>query len=63
MVRIGAAVLVPDAELTPDVFAKTVIALVDDAERLASMGARARAWAKPDAAERFASLVAEAVRA
>ena len=36
--------------------------LVDDPERLASMGARASEWAKPDAADRFASLVAEAVR-
>jgi UDP-N-acetylglucosamine--N-acetylmuramyl-(pentapeptide) pyrophosphoryl-undecaprenol N-acetylglucosamine transferase len=62
MVRVGASVLVPDAELTPEVFATTVLDLVDDPDRLASMGARATAWAKPDAADRFASLVAEAVR-
>ena len=62
MVRVGAAVLVPDAELTPDVFATTVLALVDDPGMLASMGARASEWAKPDAADRFASLVVEAVR-
>jgi UDP-N-acetylglucosamine--N-acetylmuramyl-(pentapeptide) pyrophosphoryl-undecaprenol N-acetylglucosamine transferase len=62
MVRIGAAVFVSDDELTPDVFSATVIELVDDADRLASMGAGAARWAKPDAADRFASLVAEAVR-
>ncbi len=62
MVRVGASVLVPDAELTPEVFATTVLDLVDDPDRLASMGARATGWAKPDAADRFASLVAEAVR-
>ena len=54
--------LVPDAELTPEVFATTVLDLVDDPDRLASMGERATGWAKPDAADRFASLVAEAVR-
>jgi UDP-N-acetylglucosamine--N-acetylmuramyl-(pentapeptide) pyrophosphoryl-undecaprenol N-acetylglucosamine transferase len=62
LVRVGAAVLVPDAELTPDVFATTVLALVGDAGRLASMAERASEWAKPDAADRFASLVVEAVR-
>jgi len=35
---------------------------VDDAGMLASMAERASAWAKPDAADRFASLVVEAVR-
>ena len=62
MVRVGAAVLVPDADLTPQVFVATVLELVGDVDRLASMGARATGWAKPDAADRFASLVAEAVR-
>ncbi len=52
----------PTPSSPPDVFATTVLDLVDDAERLASMGARASGWAKPDAADRFASLVAEAVR-
>jgi len=62
LVRVGAAVLVPDVELTPDVFATTLLALVDDAGMLASMAERASGWAKPDAADRFASLVVEAVR-
>jgi UDP-N-acetylglucosamine--N-acetylmuramyl-(pentapeptide) pyrophosphoryl-undecaprenol N-acetylglucosamine transferase len=60
MVRVGASVLVPNDELTPEVFATTVLTLVDDPDRLATMGARATGWAKPDAADRFASLVAEA---
>jgi UDP-N-acetylglucosamine--N-acetylmuramyl-(pentapeptide) pyrophosphoryl-undecaprenol N-acetylglucosamine transferase len=58
--RIDAAVVVADAELTPSVFARSVIDLLDDTGRLASMAARARGWAKPDAADRFASLVAGA---
>ena len=62
LARIGAAVVVPDAELTPSVFARTVVELMDDPGGLASMGVRARAWAKPDAAVRFASLVAEAAK-
>ncbi|MEO8423014.1 MAG: undecaprenyldiphospho-muramoylpentapeptide beta-N-acetylglucosaminyltransferase [Actinomycetota bacterium] len=62
LARIGAAVVVPDAELTPSVFVRSVIELMDDPGRLASMGARARGWAKPDAAARFASLVVEAAK-
>jgi len=60
--RIGAAVVVPDATLTPSVFARSVIELMDDPGRLASMGANARRWAKPDAVDRFASLVVGAAR-
>ncbi len=63
LARVGAAVVVADAELTPSTFARSVIELLDDPERLRSMGASARAWAKPDAADRFASLVAEAANA
>ena len=61
MARVGAAVVVPDAELTPDVFATTVIDAGGRRRPAGVDGARARAaWAKPDAADRFASLVAEA---
>jgi UDP-N-acetylglucosamine--N-acetylmuramyl-(pentapeptide) pyrophosphoryl-undecaprenol N-acetylglucosamine transferase len=62
LARIGAAMVVPDAELTPSVFVRSVVELMDDPGRLASMGARARGWAKPDAADRFASLVVEAAK-
>ncbi|MGZ5307013.1 MAG: undecaprenyldiphospho-muramoylpentapeptide beta-N-acetylglucosaminyltransferase [Actinomycetota bacterium] len=63
MVRVGAAVLVPDAELSPSVFTGSVTELMDDPARLASMGAHARGWAKPDAVDRFASLVVGAASA
>ncbi len=62
LARIGAAVVVPDAELTPSVFARSVFDLMDDPARLTSMAASARGWAKPDAAERFASLVMGAAK-
>jgi UDP-N-acetylglucosamine--N-acetylmuramyl-(pentapeptide) pyrophosphoryl-undecaprenol N-acetylglucosamine transferase len=57
--RIGAAEVVSDAGLTPEVFTERVCRLIDDPDRLANMGARAHDRAKPDAAERFARLVAE----
>jgi UDP-N-acetylglucosamine--N-acetylmuramyl-(pentapeptide) pyrophosphoryl-undecaprenol N-acetylglucosamine transferase len=57
--RFGAAEVVSDADLTPDVFIERVCRLLDDPGRLAAMGARAQDRAKPDAAERFARLVAE----
>jgi UDP-N-acetylglucosamine--N-acetylmuramyl-(pentapeptide) pyrophosphoryl-undecaprenol N-acetylglucosamine transferase len=63
LARVGAALVVADAEFTPSTFARSVIELLDDPDRLRSMGASARAWAKPDAADRFASLVAEAASA
>jgi len=47
------------ADLTPAVFTDHVRRLLDDPSRLATMGARALDRAKPDAAERFARLVAE----
>jgi UDP-N-acetylglucosamine--N-acetylmuramyl-(pentapeptide) pyrophosphoryl-undecaprenol N-acetylglucosamine transferase len=62
LARIGAAVVVQDAELTPSVFARSVIELMDNPSKLASMGASALGWAKPDAVDRFASLVAGAAR-
>ena len=57
--RIGAAEVVSDAELTPTVFAERVGRLLDDPDRLATMGARAHERARPDAADRFARLVAK----
>ncbi|MGZ4110299.1 MAG: undecaprenyldiphospho-muramoylpentapeptide beta-N-acetylglucosaminyltransferase [Actinomycetota bacterium] len=57
--RAGAAEVVRDAALSPAVFAKRVRGLLDDPARLESMGKSALAWAKPDAAQRFAALVAE----
>lgn len=57
--RIGAAEVLSDADLTPAVLSERVCRLLDDPATLATMGARAHERAKPDAAERFAQLVAE----
>ena len=64
LARVGAAVVVADAELTPSTFARSVIELAGRSGPAARRWARALArWAKPDAADRFASLVAEAANA
>jgi UDP-N-acetylglucosamine--N-acetylmuramyl-(pentapeptide) pyrophosphoryl-undecaprenol N-acetylglucosamine transferase len=57
--RSGAAEVVRDGALTPAAFAARVRGLLDDPARLASVAKQALAWAKPDAAQRFAALVAE----
>jgi UDP-N-acetylglucosamine--N-acetylmuramyl-(pentapeptide) pyrophosphoryl-undecaprenol N-acetylglucosamine transferase len=53
----GAAVIVEDAELTPQRLRAEVDALVADPERRARMSAAARALAKPDAAREIAAEV------
>lgn len=50
----GAAIVVPDADLDGPRLAREVWALLGAPERLAAMGAAARATARPDAAERIA---------
>jgi UDP-N-acetylglucosamine--N-acetylmuramyl-(pentapeptide) pyrophosphoryl-undecaprenol N-acetylglucosamine transferase len=60
--RAGDAEVVLDAALTSEVFVERVDALLDDQERRSSMAAQAAAWARPDAAERFGSLVAEVAK-
>lgn len=50
----GAAIVVPDADLDGPRLARDVGALLGAPERLAAMGAAARATARPDAAERIA---------
>jgi UDP-N-acetylglucosamine--N-acetylmuramyl-(pentapeptide) pyrophosphoryl-undecaprenol N-acetylglucosamine transferase len=57
--RAGAAQVLLDRELSPEVVAARILRLVDDADVLAKMASRATAWAKPDAAERLAALVVE----
>ena len=56
----GAAVIVPDAELTPERLRREVDALMGDAERLAAMAAASASLARPDAAERIAREVVAA---
>jgi UDP-N-acetylglucosamine--N-acetylmuramyl-(pentapeptide) pyrophosphoryl-undecaprenol N-acetylglucosamine transferase len=60
LVNCGAAVLVDDADMTPERLRHEVDALLADPARLATMGEAALAFARPDAAE---AIAAEVVRA
>jgi UDP-N-acetylglucosamine--N-acetylmuramyl-(pentapeptide) pyrophosphoryl-undecaprenol N-acetylglucosamine transferase len=51
----GAAVVVPDGDLTPERLRAEVDALMGDPERLRAMGAAAAGLARPDAAQRIAA--------
>lgn len=55
----GAAVLIPQAELTPQRLAQMIVELLGDREKLVEMAARARALSHHDAAGRVARMVAE----
>lgn len=57
LVGAGAAVLVPDGELTPERLAAELEPLVADAGRRTAMGEASRRIARPDAAERVAELL------
>lgn len=61
-VDVGAAVLVPDGDLTVDRLEAEVAPLIADPAQLAAMGDRARQLGYPDAAARVAVLVEETVR-
>ncbi len=58
----GAAVLLPETELTPERLVREVSHLLADPGRLRTMAAHARALAMPDAAERLVDLVLELAR-
>jgi UDP-N-acetylglucosamine--N-acetylmuramyl-(pentapeptide) pyrophosphoryl-undecaprenol N-acetylglucosamine transferase len=58
----GAAVVLPDDELSPERLAACILELMDDDVRRATMAKAARDWARPDAAARIAGLVEEAAR-
>jgi UDP-N-acetylglucosamine--N-acetylmuramyl-(pentapeptide) pyrophosphoryl-undecaprenol N-acetylglucosamine transferase len=60
MERAGAAVVIPDAELTPRRLAQEVGALLADRGRLAAMGRASAALARPDAAREIAREVLSA---
>jgi UDP-N-acetylglucosamine--N-acetylmuramyl-(pentapeptide) pyrophosphoryl-undecaprenol N-acetylglucosamine transferase len=55
----GAAILIPQAELTPQRLAETVVGLLGDRKRLQEMSERARALSHQDAAGRVTRMVAE----
>ncbi len=58
----GAAVVIPDAELTADRLSGAIARLLADEDRLRGMAIAARRLAKPDAADRIAREVLEAAR-
>lgn len=60
MERAGAAVRIPDAELTPVRLANAVMALLDDRARLRSMAAASLSLARPHAAREVARELLEA---
>ncbi len=62
MERAGAAVVIPDGELTPARLASEVGALLADPARLTAMGRAAEAVARPDAARDIAAEVLAAAR-
>ena len=55
----GAAVLIPQAELTPERMARIIVDLMRDRTRLKEMSERARALSHHDAAGRVAKMVAD----
>jgi UDP-N-acetylglucosamine--N-acetylmuramyl-(pentapeptide) pyrophosphoryl-undecaprenol N-acetylglucosamine transferase len=55
----GAAVLIPQPELTPERLAQTLVELLGDRQRLRQMSERARRLSHQDAAGRVARMVAE----
>lgn len=54
----GAAVLIPEAELTPERLVTAVAGLLNDRPRLAAMGKAARSLAHPEAAAEIAGMAA-----
>jgi UDP-N-acetylglucosamine--N-acetylmuramyl-(pentapeptide) pyrophosphoryl-undecaprenol N-acetylglucosamine transferase len=52
--RAGAAVVIADADLTPELLDSSVRTLLADPQRLETMAEAARRWARPDAAARVA---------
>lgn len=63
MVAAGGGVLVGDAELTGDRLLAEVVPLLNDPDRLARMGAAARASGHAEADERLADIVLDVIGA
>jgi UDP-N-acetylglucosamine--N-acetylmuramyl-(pentapeptide) pyrophosphoryl-undecaprenol N-acetylglucosamine transferase len=63
MAQAGAAVVIPDRELTPQRLRAEVDALMGDPARLEAMGRASAALARPDAAQRVAAELLEAADA
>jgi UDP-N-acetylglucosamine--N-acetylmuramyl-(pentapeptide) pyrophosphoryl-undecaprenol N-acetylglucosamine transferase len=63
LIAAGAAVLVPDAQLTGDVLAGQIAAIFDRPGRLGALAAAARGEGRPDAADRVVALVSQLAQA
>jgi UDP-N-acetylglucosamine--N-acetylmuramyl-(pentapeptide) pyrophosphoryl-undecaprenol N-acetylglucosamine transferase len=59
VVAAGAATMILDADLSSSELARCMLELMDDDDQRGRMAAAARAWARPDAADRIAALVVE----
>jgi UDP-N-acetylglucosamine--N-acetylmuramyl-(pentapeptide) pyrophosphoryl-undecaprenol N-acetylglucosamine transferase len=55
----GAAVVIADAELTPQRLARTIVELFSDRNRLQQMSEKAKSMAHPDAAAQVAKMAAD----
>src|SRR5258708_24537154 len=55
----GAAVVIADAELTPERLARTIVELLSDRKRLQEMSQKARSMAHPHAAAQLAKIAAD----
>lgn len=60
MVKAGAAILMPQPKMTPEVLAETLQDLAANRERILNMAKAARALARPDATERVVNYCLEA---
>jgi UDP-N-acetylglucosamine--N-acetylmuramyl-(pentapeptide) pyrophosphoryl-undecaprenol N-acetylglucosamine transferase len=60
MVKAGAAILVPQPKLNPEVLAETLKDLATDRKRILTMAKAARSLARPDATERVVNYCLEA---
>jgi len=60
MVKAGAAILVPQSQLTPEVLAETLKDLAGSREKILKMAEAARSLARPDATERVVNYCLEA---
>jgi UDP-N-acetylglucosamine--N-acetylmuramyl-(pentapeptide) pyrophosphoryl-undecaprenol N-acetylglucosamine transferase len=56
LVRAGAAVMLDDADLSPETLTAAVVPIVSDPARAGAMAVAARAWSRPAAAEALALL-------
>jgi UDP-N-acetylglucosamine--N-acetylmuramyl-(pentapeptide) pyrophosphoryl-undecaprenol N-acetylglucosamine transferase len=57
LVEAGGAFMIQEADLTPDLLAGHITAIIEDSEGAAAMAEAARARGRPDAAEQLAELV------